>query len=377
MKKKQIKYYIFIVIFLCTLILPNVVYMASGRAFDTENKENRKLAEFPVWGEETWDSYFPALEKYINDHAAFKNEFVKAYNLAGIRLFQSTDIADVIVGQDGWLYLKNEDAYQIYKKANLPDEEQLETIRQNVQELDRLCKEEGVEFVLNINPSKEQIYPEYMPEHIKVADGPSRTDVTVDYLRANTDIPIVYPKEEIMENKAQMPQNLYYRYDSHWNKLGAFVGAQQILEQLGQPREFLADKQIVEGEQISGDLARLVNMEDIYDDDTEYSIQDYKQDIVVEVVEKSDDGYVIKTKSNSPNQKRLVMICDSYNNNMRDYLMKNFSECVFLRRELIEKKDAAVKIMDYEPDILVYETVDRLQEPVLVKILPRINNNFR
>ena len=55
------------------------------------------------------------------------------------------------------------------------------------------------------------------------------TDQIVEYLKTNTDIRVVYPYEELMRFKEKYPDEpLYYHLDTHWNELGAYIGAKAL-----------------------------------------------------------------------------------------------------------------------------------------------------
>ena len=51
-------------------------------------------------------------------------------------------------------------------------------------------------------------------------------DRLVDYLKENTDIRIVYPKQELLKVKEENPDILLYRkLDTHWNNVGGYIGS--------------------------------------------------------------------------------------------------------------------------------------------------------
>ena len=61
-------------------------------------------------------------------------------------------------------------------------------------------------------------------------DKYSTTDSSLysaEYVNENSDIVYVYPLEELEAGKKMMP--MYFKYDTHWNMAGAFVGVVLLL----------------------------------------------------------------------------------------------------------------------------------------------------
>ena len=56
-------------------------------------------------------------------------------------------------------------------------------------------------------------------------------DQLVDYLKEHTTVRVLYAKDELIAHKSP-DYNLYYKYDSHWNTVAAFIGAQMIRREL-------------------------------------------------------------------------------------------------------------------------------------------------
>ena len=53
----------------------------------------------------------------------------------------------------------------------------------------------------------------------------------MDYLKQNTDVRVVYAKQTEIDQKSE-DYKLWYKYDTHWNNLGAFVGEQALRQEL-------------------------------------------------------------------------------------------------------------------------------------------------
>ena len=100
MRKQEI----LIVLFAGSLVLPGVVWAGFSGRFDTENNENRKLAEFPEVNLESLGDFPEQFEAYYKDHVPFKNDLVKFCNFIDTEFFRNTKIGDVVIGEDNWLF---------------------------------------------------------------------------------------------------------------------------------------------------------------------------------------------------------------------------------------------------------------------------------
>ena len=56
---------------------------------------------------------------------------------------------------------------------------------------------------------------------------------TLYYVKENSDINIIYPINELKAAKKYW--QIYYKYDTHWNNMGAFVGVQSLYKALDIP----------------------------------------------------------------------------------------------------------------------------------------------
>ena len=85
--------------------------------------------------------------------------------------------------------------------------------------------------MLMMPSNKEVIYSNFMPASVKRKSTYNRYDQLYDYLEANTDLDICYPKAELLRQRDHYSGKftLYYPTDSHWNRLGQYVGVQELL----------------------------------------------------------------------------------------------------------------------------------------------------
>ena len=87
---------------------------------------------------------------------------------------------------------------------------------------------QGVEnFRIYIAPNKETIYPQYMPESIKVyGENGSRIERFAEYMAEFSAVDFNYLYGLLKPYSEQY--QIYYKYDTHVNPLGSFLISQQI-----------------------------------------------------------------------------------------------------------------------------------------------------
>ncbi len=345
-----------IILFFSFLIFPVLSFPFVKNGTDDTTFENRTLAEKPEFNWETLDTYPTQFEAYFNDHLPYKNQLVGFYQSANYQLFHEIPTNKVSLGKDNWLFYlgePEEDPIADYQGTNLFTAEELKLIKSNLKKAAAYFEERGIEFILMVAPNKEQIYSEKMSNAYKIINEKKRYDLLISYLKANSDIRIIDPKEELLKEKENY--QVYYQYDSHWNKLGAFIAAQQLRQELQGERDYLSEKSIKREEQISEDLVAMTNLPQYFDDDFDDVITDYQSDVSTELLEKSDDNFLIKYRSDAKDQRRLFIIRDSFGEGLIDYLSKDFAHTTFLHRNAYHIN----YVNEDHPDILVYEVVER------------------
>ena len=243
-----------------------------------------------------------------------------------------------------------------YQADNLLSEEEMNVYVDRLNTLSALCEERGIKFAVLWAPSKDTVYPEYMPS-FEVYDSYKRVPRLYDHIKANSSVKIAFPKAEL--KNITRYYDSYYRYDSHWNYVGSFIGVQAMYGLLGMPQTDIMSLEVTkESLPASGDLIILggLNSSD-YPSFYEYTVH-YKDWIhttweTEEPVLLNESIY--KTEADCGNDTRFVMVGDSYRNYMVKYIKKDFDHCTFVHREhFLEAKDDILAA-----NVLVLESAER------------------
>lgn len=266
----------------------------------------------------------------------------------------------VVLGRFDWLFYSSEDCISYYQGTNCLTNDALKDYANTVNELKTLCDQKGIELEVMIVPNKSQVYSEYMPTY-PIEEGPKRIDRLVDYLNKNTEISVVYPMKELQATKPYW--SVYYSLDTHWNRVGSFIGVQALYKQLGIPTTNIFSMELTEDQRTSGDLMILAAADTGVNGivDTEYTFN-YKPEIAItEASGDPNSNIVYRCKSTSTNEKKLVMISDSFRINTIPYLSKDFAECCIAHRDDIDEVKDDIR----SADVLVMACVERYDDELL------------
>ncbi|NMA06699.1 MAG: hypothetical protein GX928_03150 [Ruminococcaceae bacterium] len=238
-------------------------------------------------------------------------------------------------------------------------EEDLERAAENIERRRKNLKSQGIELYVMLVPNKEAAYSEYLPGYIrgKVADE-SRTDKLVEYLSKNG-VDIVYPKHELLAAKEK--NQVYYKYDTHWNHPGAYTGVCELYARMGISLPTLDNYQLTIGTPAK-DLAELAGIGTFCEDDVSYWTEGFGEGVVYEA-ENVDYGHIRYT-SDSEDNRTVLVIGDSYFGSMQPYFYLQFGEVIEINRNAA-KYDPDELIARHRPDIVVLQLVERASSVLL------------
>lgn len=351
----------FYIVLLVALILAPVAFFAVfGRYFDTTNYENRDLSAAPVIGQTKIADFPDAFDNWFNDHLPFRNQLLELKGLFDYDVLHSTDSKSVIIGKDGWLFYKgaqvnHEDPVADYQGTNLFTQEELEQIAANMTAARDELQKRGISFYIFLCPNKERVYSQYMPDSYTRFNEGGRLQQVYDYLTQNTDLTVVNAYDDLKTYMAAHPtQQLYYKYDTHWNNIGAYVGTKTLTEKLGFTQDPLEEIQISDQGESSFDLARLLHLGNVLTKDHFYSLSKYTPHVMTTQMQPLGEQIRYTTDDTAPGNK-LYIIGDSFSTTSSAYYACHYKEAY-----LNFYYDYSLQSLEDEaPDTLVYETVER------------------
>jgi len=294
--------------------------------------------------------------------------------------FYQRSSGPVIVGTKApWLFFNANDGQplQTYQRTNRFTDEELAEITGNIDTMRKEMEDAGISFVLMIAPDKEQIYgPEYMPPEIPVSPGPTRTEQLIDYMAEHApDVCIVYPRDALNAAKQAFEgvDSLYYESDTHWNHVGAYVGARELIKAIAGQRDLTWEaepKTFVRTDSHSGDLQRMAGLGKAYYSQEYIPVQIPQYETLRAIVSPGNED-IVWQNSESRNENRLpvsvYLTGDSFRWHMVFYLQEVFEKMVVTSRYYFDIEDVAVR----QPQVFVYMIGERYLHEL--SILPGYN----
>lgn len=352
------------VVFLAILIILPLATLFSHKEYFSET-ENRKLAEFPKFSMKTVmdKSFMNGFETYISDH--FINRLGWIETKTGIELALGKKELNGI-------YIADE---RLMEKLPTID---YSAIDKSVDAINKFSENNSsVPVYCLLAPTSAGIYMDELPKNAPQEDQKALIDYVYGNLNDNITTIDVYNILYTMKD-----EYIYYRNDHHWTSLGAYYAYNATIQKLGFS-PIVYDKYDIEhasdsfkGTFYSTSLYDKVKADtiDIYRYDeganvTDYIVNDGKSETEYDSIYFRDyltqkDKYstylgpnqpLVTIKTDVHNDKKLLVIKDSYAHCFAPFLTQHYSEITLIDLRYIGvSAEDVVNISDYSQVIVLY-----------------------
>ena len=345
-------------IFFALLLLPQLLQHLVRSESDT-TAENRNPAPFPRTFK--YRKFASEFEEFYNDRIPFRSQLLKYCEQIQRGLFTFT-LGNAIAGKNGFCFYtprSQENTYLQYTgKLHLPYYK-MEKNRRFLEKLHQELARKNIKFLWAVAPDKIQIYPEYLPERRRTLESPS---APAEKFRRHLDnarspVPRLFLKETLLANK-RFSGKLFYRADTHWSRVGGYLGAREIISHFTRGSTPLPE---------AGKFR-------IYSRGGHYEPDDMKNQLLHRAVfkrhpecfplvpsftgkvEEVSRGYLRTRNPAAPDRRKVLIYRDSFTINMLPYLSYHFAEVHYLWTH----KVSLSQIEQLSPDIVILEYVSRL-----------------
>lgn len=332
---------IFFAIFMTVWIVIIVVnFIWPKQTFSQE--ENRMLATIPRFSFESFvnGDYLNGVNDYINDHFAFRNIYLKLNSWWEVSVMGKKENNGVYIGKDGYLFEK-------FKHG----EEEKEKVKNNVSAISNFAEtmqEIDIPTYFVLVPNSIYINSDKLPENVEAPNQEEIINTVYSNVKNAKNITVTSALKE--ENKIKP---LYFKTDHHMNSDGAYVVYREFCNTANiQPVQIKDFNKITVTNDFLGTFdskAQLINQtpdeifvyeneintnikEAVYDKETTKSIFNEEfltgKDKYSYFLNGNNSRAIIKTKVD--NNKKLLVIKDSYAHIMSQFLCENYSEVHFL-----------------------------------------------
>ena len=293
----------FIAVFCAAVGLTFPVFNIFSKQLSMDSHENRLMTGLPQVLQSPLSQLPRSLDNFFVDNSPFRYQFVLLNAGIDYAVFGTSQSDQVLPGKDGWLFYKDGPtaAQPVANYQGLTDindsPEVLAQASAKLQILNDRLAENGCTLVLDLTPSKDRIYREYMPDGYPIVNEENRTDLLAGYLQSHTTVPVNWPYQELRRLARLNPDRLlYYKTDTHWNSIGALYGLDGIFDALGLPILQPGDYPVEPAGTTTGDMANVAALYASLPPEQTYTVPGYadlfaKDDRVVRVIGDSFSEY--------------------------------------------------------------------------------------
>ena len=358
------------------IVLPALTLFLPKKTF-SEN-ENRYLQEFPVPTLKTLEdkSFMSAFEKFFSDHFVLREKWIQLKNQMEI-IPNKKEINGV---------------YLTEKRLIEHQELNEDIIKQNTEAINSFAEKYKKPTFLMIVPTAESIYTDQLPLMAPYFDQKKVIDSI--YTASNKNLTCIDVFTPLLSAKNQY---IYYNTDHHWTSLGAYLGYFSSAKPLGFAHNEI-DKFNVE--HASHDFKGTLYSKTLYEKSTPDTIDLYhlstgepQVTVTVNSGQKSSEhqsiffrNYLdkkdkyntflgqnepcVSVKTDVTNQKKLLIIKDSYAHSMVQFYMYHYSEITLVDLRYVNKLSNYVSVDDYDQIMFVYNFASVNTDTSIGKKLP-------
>ncbi len=364
-----------IVLFFGFIFSPSIALLVTEQSTWSE-AEKRSLApppSIPAHPGQAAD-FFAAADDYFNDHFGFREFYIRRYQIELDKRFDGFNVINstsaLIKGLGGWYY---------FNKFNLIDDffgyipltdKQLQAWLASLQEKHDWLQERNIRYLYFVAPNKQSIYPEYLMKHSLAMKGTSRFEQLLNF--TGNHFPDYMINLHSLLKKEASDKQLYYKNDSHWNQLGAYIAFQKVFEKLAEwfpDEEFITDFPFGADETglggnsgIGGDLAQMLMQPELTETYPQVkrfkscaTYVHYPYQISNLIKGGGRDSFM---KSCPSKNLRAVIFRDSFFVALEPFFSENFKEVIYLWKGF-DRQNMEEILLHFKPDIVIEAGVER------------------
>lgn len=344
MKRTGNTIYIILCLLLCLLPFIGMTFAATNTT-----TENRAMAELPKLIEnDKWNQkYLQELGVYFEDHFAFRPVLVTADSIIQSRVFQVSNMDTVIVGSKGWLYYTS--TLKDYLGEQTLSEKGIWNAAHNLSLMQQSVEARGADFLLTVAPNKNSLYGENMPyyDSKKISDANNMALLKTQLGKWSI------PYADLFAAFEREKEVLYLKRDSHWNRKGAVLAYDTMLDYLKLEHETYETVNGIRTKEEYGDLDKMLYPLRL-EPEWNYTYQkEYTYEYVTDT-ESVEDAWIQTENINGTGS--LLMFRDSFGNTLLPLMADTFENAWFA-------KSVPYNLEEYldtcHPEYVIIEKVER------------------
>lgn len=352
-------------LFILVIISPLYVNLI-GIELNPKLSENRTKAAFPEL--KLTENFSSKFESYFNDNYPLRSYFIQANSWIKTKLFKVSPNPQLAVfGKNNFMYYSRQDdaIYNSYSHKDTLSDLHLLWALNHQKEIKDTLNAKGIEYVVCFFPNKHTIYPEYTPRRMQmqIGEDASLADQITTYFKTNN-FDIVDVREQLLKKKKK--DQLYLKYDTHWNNKGAFYAYQELFNQLYpklQIKPYELDEFNLTLHPVdNGDLSHMmgINQMEIPDMAPVFEFKHQEKSYITENTNLPNT--IITINDYCGNDKTLVVYRDSYTTALIPYISLHFKKVIYIKNYKVDFE----AVEQHDPDVVMWLRVERYLSNLLI-----------
>ena len=214
-------------------VAPVVALLYWPEPLEQRVTENRRLTAFP----RTIPTSFTQVahttiqtEKWLSDHFGWRSLLIRTKNELDYRIFGTS--SRVYFGSEDVIYMRRwSDERFPDLDAVLQDPQKRSLLLERIRDRMAIYRSAGILPILLIAPSKEVIYPEYLPWYVAPYDTSLLRSFIADLRAAG--VTVIDAERLLLDAKPKQPM-LFHKQDFHWNRLAAHLVTDAVIAEVAQ-----------------------------------------------------------------------------------------------------------------------------------------------
>ena len=374
------------IVFFCCIVLLLFIPIMKIDNKEISVQENRTLAKYePFISDDNKINfdYGKDFENWFNDHFNHREWLITLNSKLNLFLNRKLQSETALQGKENWLFTTRWNSTAMFQNKNLFSDDELAQIKQKMLALQKWAERHNMKFYIMLVPDKESLYGEYYPDGFEKEGDVSRLQQTTDFLKKNTHIKVISLYDPL--SVAKKKYTLFYKTGTHWNLRGAYIGYLEMMKFLRADfpdLKILTENDFNITEKVEADIdiasALGVNAYDTFpEEDLRYEVFEVKNPhtkqryIMLNKKERIEEYAYHSEKKNL--RRKAVFLADSQFLRMNWYVAESFADMKHFYvgyGRMYDLPFISPEIVDFEPDIFVLETGERMLERLLKIQIP-------
>jgi alginate O-acetyltransferase complex protein AlgJ len=345
---------------ICCLAVPGLLTLADI-ALGPGDRRQESVARTPDLSLQGLKRLPGDLRFYIKNRYAIKDAAIAMASGFKGAVFGALPYPKVISGDDGFLFLSNEEAMDYHQAVALFSDAERYQWAVALSRIESKAKASGAEYLFVLAPDKHTVYADKLPGWANAAAADRRRgDQLLDTLDL-AGVRYLDLRPVFLDARSKNDVRLFHKTDTHWNSYGASVAASAIAAEFG-----IGGKEAGPATSIAsprgGDLARMIGRMDRMPEEIFYVAEPRAVECVSDeglpvAAQHLDPFFYARAECNAPDAPVGVALIfmDSYGVALQSHLAPRFRRSIFVWGYGF---DAAL-IDHYKPDYVIEEIVER------------------